>query len=725
MTSPGGARPGRWPGCWSRTSPGSWPGPTRRCCWPTSAPTWSRSRAPRRRRHPHLAAAGARRRLDVLPRRQPQQALGRPRPARRRTTCALARELARRADVLIENFRPGGLARFGLDYDSVAAGQPGRRLRLDQRLRQRPGAGRVLPGYDLIVQAISGLMSLTGDPDGEPYRAGVAVFDVIAGLHATIGILAALQPRGTRPAAGSTSRSACSPRRCPGMVNQTSALRRRGRRPVPDGQQPPQPVPLRAAALRRRRADHHRGQRRRSSASCARCSASPSWPTTRASPATRTAPPTATSCGPLLVERLSTRTDDASGSATSSRAGRAVRADQHRRPGRRRSPRRSGSTRSSRWARATAAVPSVRNPITFSETPAGYRLPPPALDEHGDEIRALAGSRAVVRSARAESDGLSFPTSLGHVDAPTRSGLLGQDLAARPDGQGRLRRAGLLAGRRCAGRRRRRPGCSRRCWSRWPTTASPRRRSPPGSPTCPRPDSLQGALAAGLLGGGSRFLGVTEDCGQLPARRARPPSSGDLPTDDAGWDALALDAVVARDEAAEPLRARASGTRCTRCCDPRTPRLIAIADGGGAARAAPAAVRGDRPGTPSRCSVAGSPLNGAGVCGAALADLGLPLELLRGFALLARAAGLLGQLAEELPPPDRHGRLPDRRPQRRSTSTRPTTPAPERRAAWPPSPRSSPRPTTPSTTARAPRPAPTGRRSPTSGWPRSRPSARR
>ena len=96
---------------------------------------------------------------------------------------------------MIENFRPGGLARFGLDYETVAAAQSQDHLRLDQRLRQRPRRARALPGYDLIVQAISGLMSLTGDPDGPPYRAGISVFDVMAGLHATIGMLSALHQR--------------------------------------------------------------------------------------------------------------------------------------------------------------------------------------------------------------------------------------------------------------------------------------------------------------------------------------------------------------------------------------------------------------------------------------------------------------------------------------------------------------------------------------------------
>ncbi len=75
-----------------------------------------------------------------------------------------------------------------------------------------------------MVQAISGLMSLTGDPDGPPYRAGISVFDVMAGLHANIGILAALHHRDASRAAASTSRSTCCRRRCPGLVNHSSAV---------------------------------------------------------------------------------------------------------------------------------------------------------------------------------------------------------------------------------------------------------------------------------------------------------------------------------------------------------------------------------------------------------------------------------------------------------------------------------------------------------------------
>lgn len=105
----------------------------------------------------------------------------------------VALELAARADVFIENFKPGGLRRFGLDYDSVRLRNPDLVYCSINGFGSAGGAS--LPGYDLIVQAMSGLMSLTGDPDGPPYRAGISVFDVMAGLHATIGILAGLRHR--------------------------------------------------------------------------------------------------------------------------------------------------------------------------------------------------------------------------------------------------------------------------------------------------------------------------------------------------------------------------------------------------------------------------------------------------------------------------------------------------------------------------------------------------
>jgi citrate synthase len=155
------------------------------------------------------------------------------------------------------------------------------------------------------------------------------------------------------------------------------------------------------------------------------------------------------------------------------------------------------------------------------------------------------------------------------------------------------------------------------------------------------PDSVQGALAAGLLGGGSRFLGVTEDTGRF--LHAALPAA--LPEDDAGWDGLARETVRAQRAAGKFVPGL--GHPIHKDGDPRTPRLMQIADDEGCF--GPhlrlfAAIGRVHPQVLGRTL----PLNGAGVCGAALADLGLPLPLLRGFALLARTAGLIGQLAEEL-----------------------------------------------------------------------------
>jgi len=106
---------------------------------------------------------------------------------------AQAREIAESADVLIENFRAGTMQRFGLDYDALQVPNPG--LIYCRISGFGNTLGRDLPGYDFLAQALSGLMSITGEPDGPPLKTGVAVVDVLTGLHATIGILAALNER--------------------------------------------------------------------------------------------------------------------------------------------------------------------------------------------------------------------------------------------------------------------------------------------------------------------------------------------------------------------------------------------------------------------------------------------------------------------------------------------------------------------------------------------------
>ncbi len=109
-----------------------------------------------------------------------------------------ARRIAETADVVIENFRPGTMERFGLDYDAISARNPG--VVYCSITGFGDAGGAELPGYDLLVQAVGGLMSITGAPDadgGAPTKVGVALVDILTGQNAVIGIQAALRARET------------------------------------------------------------------------------------------------------------------------------------------------------------------------------------------------------------------------------------------------------------------------------------------------------------------------------------------------------------------------------------------------------------------------------------------------------------------------------------------------------------------------------------------------
>jgi crotonobetainyl-CoA:carnitine CoA-transferase CaiB-like acyl-CoA transferase len=298
----------------------------------------------------------------------------------------LARELAGRADVMIENFRPGGLDRFGLDYDHVAAGNPGVVYASISGFGTTD-RGRVLPGYDLIVQAMSGLMSLTGAPDTEPFRSGISVFDVMAGMHATIGILAALNARhesgrGQHVEVNLLS-SALS-----GMVNQTSAYVAGGVVPERMGNSHPslypyEPIPCADGELIITSGNNLQFRRLVEVLGVPDLADDPRFVRMEDRNANRN------DLRPLLMERLGTRTkmewfreiiaagvpcgpintvDGGVGFAEEIGLEPVVEVGD-----------------------GEAMVPSVRHPIRFSETPVDYRLPPPQLDEHGEEIRRWLG----------------------------------------------------------------------------------------------------------------------------------------------------------------------------------------------------------------------------------------------------------------------------------------------------------------------------------------------
>src|SRR5229473_262091 len=106
----------------------------------------------------------------------------------------IVKKLAARSDVLIENFKVGGLAKFGLDYASLAKENP-RLIYCSVTGFGQDGPYASRAGYDLMAQGMGGIMDLTGQPDGEPQRAGVPVADIFTGVYSAVGILAALAER--------------------------------------------------------------------------------------------------------------------------------------------------------------------------------------------------------------------------------------------------------------------------------------------------------------------------------------------------------------------------------------------------------------------------------------------------------------------------------------------------------------------------------------------------
>jgi crotonobetainyl-CoA:carnitine CoA-transferase CaiB-like acyl-CoA transferase len=298
-----------------------------------------------------------------------------------------ARELARRADVLIENFKPGGLDRFGLGYEDVRAHNPG--VVYASITGFGTGAGRDVPGYDLMVQAISGLMSLTGDPDGPPYRAGISVFDVMAGNHAVIGILAALRHRdatgeGQRVEVNLLSSALT------GLVNHSSAYVAGDVVPYRMGNAHPsvfpyEPLPTQDNDLIVSAANDGQFRKLCGVLGIPEVADDPRF----AKNADRTA--NRKELRPVLVERLATK-----GAvewfdllvAAGVPCGPINTID-------------GGFAMAERFeldpvvevGEGDRAVPTTRHPIRFSATPVSYALPPPELDEHGEEIRKWLGDK--------------------------------------------------------------------------------------------------------------------------------------------------------------------------------------------------------------------------------------------------------------------------------------------------------------------------------------------
>jgi crotonobetainyl-CoA:carnitine CoA-transferase CaiB-like acyl-CoA transferase len=293
----------------------------------------------------------------------------------------LAQELARRADIVIENFKPGGLAKFGLDYASVREGNPAVIYASISGFGTAGGAS--LPGYDLIVQAMSGLMSLTGDADGTPFRSGVSVFDVMTGMQATVGILAALNHRNSTGQGQqvevnllSTALSA--------MANHSSTYVAGGQVPFRMGNAHPslfpyEPLPASDGDIVIVAANDPQFVK------LAAALGHPEWAEDDRFARTVSRNQNREALRPLLVEALSAHTTAewfdrltlagvACGPINTIDDGVAL-------------AERLGLKPVVQVGDGDAAIPMVRNPIDFSLTPARYLSPPPALGQDAAEIR--------------------------------------------------------------------------------------------------------------------------------------------------------------------------------------------------------------------------------------------------------------------------------------------------------------------------------------------------
>ncbi len=289
-----------------------------------------------------------------------------------------ARALAGRADVLVENFKAGALDRVGLGYEEVARDNPG--LVWCSISGFGRGAGAELPGYDFLVQAMSGLMSITGPAGGEPTKVGVALVDVLTGLYATTGILAALQER-ARTGRGQRVEVSLLGSALASLVNQASSFLCTGAPPRAMGNRHPSITPYETLATADRPlvvAVGNDGQFARLCRAVGRdeLAGDPRFATNVDRVANRD------ELAALLEEALAARgaadwvaalaeagvpcglvNDIGEAFELADRLGLGPVAD-------------------------AGGIPQVSSPIGLSATPVSYRLPPPALGEHTAEVLA-------------------------------------------------------------------------------------------------------------------------------------------------------------------------------------------------------------------------------------------------------------------------------------------------------------------------------------------------
>ena len=290
-------------------------------------------------------------------------------------------ELIKRADIFIENFKTGGLKKFGFDFDSVSTINP--KLIYLSISGFGTAEGAWLPGYDLIVQAVSGLMSLTGDPNGPPFRAGISVFDVMAGLHGLIGVLTALHQRENTGRGQHVEVNLLSSAMS-GLVNQTAAYAAAGEVPFRMGNAHPSLFPYEALPTKDRDLIIAAGNDKQFRALCKVLEIESVADDSRfTANSDRTA--NREQLRPLLLARLAEWAADDLFIALNkvgvpcgpiNTIGDGVELAE-----------KLGLKPRIAVGEGDRKVDLIRNPITFSEGELSYELPPPQLGEHSDEIR--------------------------------------------------------------------------------------------------------------------------------------------------------------------------------------------------------------------------------------------------------------------------------------------------------------------------------------------------
>ncbi len=297
------------------------------------------------------------------------------------TDLRLAEALIRRADVVVENFRAGLMDELGLGFETVRADNPGLvYCSIQGFAAQGPTAS--LPGYDLLIQAMSGIMSITGQPGGPPTKVGAAITDMTAGLYATIGVLAALQHR-ERTGKGQRVDVSLFDSALNALLNQASAYLNADVVAAPQGNRHPSIAPYESFSAADRDFILAAANDRMWQRTCAAIGRDDLATDVRFS----TNASRRVNVEPLVAELSATFATAPADHWIALLQAAGVPAGSINTIG-----------EAFSWAEEQDLDPTIgfpgtdtqtlRSPIRLSEAPAGSVLPPPNLDEHGAEIRA-------------------------------------------------------------------------------------------------------------------------------------------------------------------------------------------------------------------------------------------------------------------------------------------------------------------------------------------------